>query len=571
MINVEAALTAKFPKFSTTPAMLRKPAMAWLRHVVHETEINGFLANNRDVSGFEWIDRVFEYLNFSYAVSARDRANIPASGKVVVFANHPIGSLDGLALLRLVSEVRRDVKIVANDLLQQFAPLEPLLIAVDTLGGGSALRGYRRVLEVLEAGQAVIVFPAGEVSRAGPLGVRDAHWRPGFLHFARKSGAPLLPILVKARNSLLFYSASMLFKPISTMLLSSEMFKHQSNVINFHVGEPISAKKLQSDGVQDRTLVQRLRKHLYKLGRPHPVAAFQTERTIAHPEDRQLLQQELKLGQLLGETRDNNAIILLDWSPNSAVIREIGRLREVAFRQVGEGSGKRRDLDRFDQHYKHLVLWDREALEIAGAYRIAEGAAVLQSLGEGGFYTSTLYRYHPEFHYYLANGIELGRSFVNPQYWGKASLDYLWQGLGAYLARRPEIRYLFGPVSISADYPRALVEELVFFFTSYYGAGRELITAYQRFELPPERRTELAGKYAGLDRDIAFTTLQNSFHVEGLRIPVLFKQYAGLFEDNGFQALAFSIDPDFADCIDGLCLTELAKLKPAKRQRYLGK
>ncbi|MEY3660900.1 MAG: hypothetical protein RLZZ169_1726 [Pseudomonadota bacterium] len=571
MINVEAALTAKFPGFGSTPSLLRRPAMAWLRRIVHESEINSFLADNRDVCGLEWIDRVFDHLNFSYAVSARERANIPATGKVVLFANHPIGSLDGLALLRLVGEVRRDVRIVANDLLQQFAPLQSLLIPVDTFGGGSAVRGYRRVLDALEAGQAVIVFPAGEVSRAGPLGVRDSHWRPGFLHFARKSGAPLLPVLVQARNSLVFYGASLLFKPLGTMLLSSEMFRQQSRVISFRVGEPISAKRLYSDGLKDRTLVQRLRSHLYKLDRPYPMPAFETERTIAHPEDRQLLQQELRQGQVLGETRDNNSIILMDWSPNSAVIREIGRLREVAFRQVGEGTGKRRDLDRFDQHYQHLVLWDREALEIAGAYRIAEGAAVLRTLGEAGLYTSTLYQYRPEFRAYLEQGIELGRSFVNPRYWGKASLDYLWQGLGAYLARRPEVRFLFGPVSVSADYPRPLVEELVFYFSTYHGSEQALVVANQRFDLPPQRLAELKQRYEGIDRETGLTVLQNSFHVEGLRIPVLFKQYAALFEVGGFKTLAFSIDPDFADCIDGLCLTELALLKPAKRQRYLDK
>jgi putative hemolysin len=570
MINVEAAVMAKFPQLVATPALLRKPAMAWLRHIVHETEINSFIANNADVSGFAWIDRVFEYLNFSYAVSARDRANIPASGKVVIFANHPIGSLDGLALLRLISEVRSDVKIIANDLLSSLTPIQRLLIPVDNMTGGSALRSYRRVLEALDAEQAVIVFPAGEVSRASPFGVRDGLWQPGFIHFARKSGAPVLPVLIKARNSLMFYSASILFKPISTMLLSSEMFKHQSNVISFHVGEPIPAKKLYSDEVPVRNVVKRLRKYLYKLERPQPVGAFETERTIAHPEDRQLLQQELKQGTVLGTTRDNNAIILFDWFPDSVVIRELGRLREVAFRQVGEGSGKRRDLDRFDEHYRHLVLWDKEALEVAGAYRIGEGAALLERFGESGFYTHTLYRYQPEFMPYLQQGIELGRSFVNPKYWGKASLDYLWQGLGAYLAQHPEVRYLFGPVSISAAFPKLLVEELVYFFTTYYGTAKPIVTPLQEFALPALSQLHFHEKYNGQDVDGAFALLQESFQAQGLRIPVLFKQYTAQYEPGGFHTLAFSIDPDFADCIDGFCLADLGQLKASKRKRYIG-
>lgn len=568
MINVEAAVSAKFPQLAATPAMLRRPAFNFLRHILHESEINAFLLDNADTRGFQWIDRVFEYLNFSYSVSAVDRANIPDSGRVVIFANHPIGSLDGLALLRLVGEVRSDVKIVANDLLSSFSALDALLIPVDNMTGGSALRSYRHVLAELEKERAVIVFPAGEVSRASPLGVQDSFWRPGFLHFARKANAPLLPILVKARNSLLFYCASMLYKPISTMLLSDELFKHKSKVIGFRVGEMIAARKLHSDEVPDRALVQRLRKHLYKLEKPKR-RVFETERAIAHPESRQALQQELKNGQLLGLTRDNNAIILCDWSADSAVIREIGRLRELAFRRVGEGTGKRRDLDQYDRHYRHLVLWDREALEIAGAYRLGEGAALLRDMGEQGLYTASLYRYHANFLPYIENGLELGRSFVHPKYWGKASLDYLWQGLGAYLSTRPDIRYLFGPVSMSADYPRELAEELVFFYSKYYPAQQSMVTTLNAFVSRPAYTGQLQAKYAGVALDPAFTLLQDAFAQAGLKIPVLFRQYAALFEEGGFQTLAFSIDPDFTDCIDGLCLTDLHKLKPAKRQRYL--
>lgn len=571
MINVEAAVSAKFPAFAAAPALLREPAMRFLRNLLHETEINTFLAANADVSGFDWIDRIFEYFDFSYTVSARDRANIPASGRVVMIANHPIGSLDGLALLRLVGEVRRDVKIVANDLLANFRALEPLLIPVDVMAGGSALRSYRQVVDELEKERAVIVFPAGEVSRVSPLGVRDTPWRPGFLHFARKALAPVLPVHIEARNSLLFYSASLLFKPFGTVLLSDEMFKHQSNVIRFHVGEVIPCNKLHSDRLNDRTLVARLRKHLYKLGRPHKKAIFETERTIAHPEHRQLLQKELKTAQLLGVTRDNNAIYLLAWSPDSAVLREIGRLRELAFRKVGEGTGKRRDLDDFDRHYQHLVLWDREAMEIAGAYRLGIGAELLREQGKGlsGFYTHSLYEYAPELAAYLRQGVELGRSFVNPAYWGKASLDYLWQGIGCYLAHHPDVRYLFGPVSVSASFPRALCEELVYYFTTYYGAKHKLAAARRPFTLSADATARLQQRYADHDREQGFALLQESFTSAGCRIPVLYRQYTALFEDDGFQVLVFSIDPDFSDCLDGFCMTDLNLLKASKRERYI--
>jgi putative hemolysin len=568
MINVEAAVTAKFPAFASSPALLRRPALQLLRKMLHEGEINCFLQQNRDVCGLDWIDRVFEFFDFSYSASARDRANIPATGRVVIIANHPIGSLDGLALLKLVGEVRKDVAIVANDLLAGFSELSALLIPVDNMTGGSALRSYRKVISALEQEKAVIVFPAGEVSRASPLGIRDGQWRPGFLHFARKARAPVLPIQVVGRNSTLFYGASLLYKPFSALLLSDEMFRQQSRIIRLHVGESIPIDRLRSDTLHDRTLVRRLRKHVYRLHR-RGKSVFVTERTIAHPENRQHLQRELATAMLLGTTHDNNAIYLFDWQPDSAVMREIGRLRELAFRKAGEGTGKRRDLDEYDSYYRHLVLWDRDNLEIAGAYRIGEGQRILDTRGLDGFYTSALFEYHSDIIPFLQQGLELGRSFVNPQNWGKASLDYLWQGIGAYVAHHPDIRYLIGPVSMSAAYPRLLMAELVWYFSQYHAPQSCLAEARRPFRADPVAGATFAAKYAGLKQDDALRLLTESFREQQCRIPVLYKQYTALFEPGGFQTLVFSTDPDFADCLDGLCMADLSLLKATKRKRYV--
>jgi putative hemolysin len=569
MINIEQAMIRKFPGFATQPKMIRKPAVSFLKKVIYQDEVNAFLEKNRALKSFEFIDAVFDYFNFSYAVSARDRANIPAEGRLVIIANHPIGSLDGLALLKLIGEVRSDVKIIANDLLMNFSNLHGLFIPVDNMGAGSALRSYRATLAALEREEAVVVFPAGEVSRASPTGVKDSRWRPGFLHFVRKTSAPLLPVHIAAKNSLLFYGASMLFKPLGTALLAHEMFNKRSHTIRFSVGEAISAKQLHTEQLHDRTLVKRLKKHVYQIGRKRrPI--FETLRTIAHPEDRQQLQEELYKAQLLGETRDQNRIYLFDAFPDSVVMREIGRLREIAFRKVGEGTGSKRDLDDFDQHYRHLVLWDREKLEIAGAYRLGEGKRILAENGEAGFYTRTLYTFKPELHPYLEQGVELGRSFVNPDYWGKASLDYLWQGIGAYLSHHPEVRYLFGPVSMSADYPRDLTDALVYFYQRYHACDQELATAHHPYHLSLERVHQMHEQFGDREREQAFDLLQEMFAAQNQKFPVLFKQYAAVYEEAGFQSLVFSVDPDFGDCLDGMCMGDLSKLKPSKRKRYIG-
>ena len=568
MLNVEEALTGKFPNFATQPRIIRNPAISILKRLLYESRINNFLLRNADAYGEDFIERAFDYIDFSYTVSERDRRNIPSIGRVIVIANHPLGSLDGLALLKLIREVRPDVKILANDMLSLFTALESLMIPVDNMTGGSARKSYRKVIQALDNEEAVIIFPAGEVSRAGATGIKDGRWLPGFLHFARKMSAPLLPVHINAKNSILFYGASMLFKPFGTALLAHEIFKQQSQTIRFSIGEMIPAKALTSKSLHDRTVVKRLKKHLYIVGkRQRPI--FETETTIAHPENRRLLQDEMISSQLIGETRDGKRIYLMDYRPDSPVIREIGRLREIAFRKAGEGTGMKRDLDKYDQYYRHLVMWDRESLEIAGAYRIGEGRQILDKYGEAGFYTYSLYRYHSEFIRHLANGVELGRSFINPRYWSRNSLDYLWQGLGRYLAINPEIRYLFGPVSMSANYPKVLMDMLAYFYCRYYARAEVLVSPYHPYVLAGETTSGLDNQFNGLNREQAFDYLQQQFKERGHKIPILFKQYAALFEEGGFNALVFSVDPDFGDCMDGLCMADLTRLKENKRKRYI--
>ncbi|WP_439134546.1 GNAT family N-acyltransferase [Pseudomaricurvus sp.] len=578
MINIEQTLCDKYPGFGQQPEMIKRSTFSFLRRLTHEQEINAFLKDNAGLDPIAFIESVFDYFNFSYTVSSRDKANIPDQGRVVIIANHPIGSLDGLALLRLVCEVRPDVKIIANDMLMNFEALHPLLIPLDNMTGSGALKSFRMTLDELEKDRAVIVFPAGEVSRARPNGVRDTRWRPGFLKMARRAKAPILPIHIQAKNSLLFYSASMVYKPLGTALLAKEMFNKKSATIKFCVGEPIPCSALHTDQLPDRALLKRLKKHLYKVGsRKHKNPMFVTEKTIAHPEDRLRLLEESRQMQALGETRDGNRILLTRYAESPVTMREVGRLREYTFRKVGEGTGAKRDLDLFDRSYQHLLLWDREAMCLAGAYRLGDMARLLKESGDAALYTHTLFDFQPGFRPYLEQGLELGRSFVNPQYWGKNSLDYLWQGIGAYLNHNEGVRYLIGPVTVSASFSKSLIDHLVFYYQRYYACPQALASAKQPYFIEPDRRCEMEAAYQGrggeeqgLDRDEGFALLQKIFQAEGEKVPVLFKQYAALFEEGGFQLLAFSVDPDFSDCIDGLFLADLTKLKPAKRKRYLG-
>lgn len=568
MINIEDAVVEKFPTFAQQPALIKKPTLSLLRRLTHEKEINYFLTHNKNSKDFTFIDKIFEHFDFSYSINSNDKKNIPANGRVVIIANHPIGSLDGLAILRLVSEVRKDVRIVANDMLAQVEAINDLIIPLNNMTGGSARKALKNVRSALDNEEAIIVFPAGEVSRARPMGVKDGRWLPGFLNFARRSKAPLLPIRIHAKNSFLFYGASMMYKPLGTALLAHEMFNKHSHSIHFSVGGLIPHEALESKSLHDRTLVKRLKRHLYKLGKRKSPPTFVTEKTIAHPENPKAIQAELKLADLLGETRDGNRIYLARCNENSTLLREIGRLREIAFRKVGEGTGRASDTDDFDLHYLHLVLWDRENLEIAGAYRIGEGEKIMQETGESGFYTRSLYTFTPAFRPYLHQSIELGRSFVNPNYWGKASLDYLWQGIGAYLSKKPHIKYLIGPVSMSSDYPKPLMDILAYYYIHYHAANTALAYATSPYTFSDERLSELTEHFEHLDRKSAFESMLDTFAQYDQKLPILFKQYTALFEEGGFQTLVLSVDPNFGDCLDCLCLCDIDKIKAAKRKRY---
>ncbi len=569
MLNVETFLQDRYPDFWEKRPFLARPLARVLRLLFHEKEFQQFSASYPYLKGFDFVEQVLDYFQFSYSVRDNERERIPPRGRVVIVANHPIGSLDGLALLKLVRAVRPDVKVVANDVLATLQPLHNLLLPVDNMGGNTPRKNLEAIQQHLKNEGALIIFPAGEVSRLGTKGVRDGKWRSGFLRIATSCNAPVLPTFVDGRNSGFFYALSFLARPISTLWLVREMFKHAKNCVDIRIGEPVSPESYQRSGMPIGEKAQLFRRHVYRIGRDRD-GIFSTEAAIAHPENRGLLREEIHRCELLGTTDDNKQIYLYHCQPDSTIMREIGRLRELSFRAVGEGSGRRRDTDLYDQHYFHLILWDEDELEIAGAYRLCDARPCADTLGENHLYSTTLFRFGPGMHPYLIRGLELGRSFVQPRYWGKRSLDYLWYGIGAFLRANPEYRYLFGPVSISNNYPSQAMEMLVHFYGTHFPTATTLATANLPYIIPPQRRDELAGQFPGLDYKQEFTQLKGSLSHMNLSVPTLYKQYPEICGAGGVQFAAFNVDPAFGDCVDGLIIVDLERLKEKKRKRYIG-
>ncbi|GAB57841.1 GNAT family N-acyltransferase [Rheinheimera nanhaiensis] len=567
MISVEQVLSQNMPGLANK-AWLYKPVKGALRRLLHEQDFINFAKRYPHLQGLEFVEQVLEHFNFRFSVRDNEIERIPATGRVVIIANHPIGSLDGLALLKLVSDIRPDVKVVANQLLMALQPLHNLLLPVNNMHGGTERRALDNIQQHLAQEGALILFPSGEVSRLRPEGIRDGKWHSGFLRFATNAKAPILPVYIDGRNSALFYGASMLYKPLATMLLVQEMFKQQRKKLDMRIGELIPYDAFANLALETPARVKLFKKHLYRLAKDKP-GLFITQSAIAHPEDRIALKKAIAQCELLGHTSDGKQIYLYQHQQSSPIMREIGRLREIAFRAVGEGSGQRRDLDRYDSHYEQLILWDKDDLEIVGAYRFANSRKVLAEHGPAGLYTASLFQFDHSMQPYLAAGLELGRSFVQPRYWGKRSLDYLWYGIGAYLRRNPDIRYLFGGVSLSASYPRAARDLMVYFYSLYFADTGLSAVSHQPYQLPQAILSELQQHFSGNDYLADFTQLKHLLANMGLSIPTLYKQYSELCEPGGVKFLAFGTDPDFANCVDGLVLVDLQQLKAAKRARYL--
>ncbi|GAB3361227.1 bifunctional ornithine lipid synthase OlsF [Lysobacter tyrosinilyticus] len=562
MQKFEQQLQQRFPHwFRGRRATLAKPLLRAIGRWSKFDLIAGFLERSGHLRDFDFVRGALEFLQARYDAEPTQLRRIPASGRLLIVANHPSGALDALALLDAVGQVRHDVKIIANDLLSALDPLAGLLLPIRIVGGKPSTESLSAIEQALREERCVIIFPAGEVARLGLRGVTDGRWRRGFLRFARATRTPVLPVRIEARNSALFYGASALFKPAGTALLAREMFARRARSITLRVGHPL---QLPEDG-SAAELLRQVRRELHTIGTRHERPAPVGPEPLVEAVDPAQVRAGVEAMESLGQTFDGKQIRVGRLAAGSPLLREIGRLREHTFRAVGEGTGLRLDVDLYDSWYEHIVLWDEAAEKIAGAYRLARGATVLPERGLAGFYTASLFDYAHDALPRMHQGMELGRSFVVPEYWGSRSIDYLWQGIGAYLLRHPEVRYLFGPVSISAALPVDAREQIVAYYARYYGAPERCAASKQPFvyrAAPPQFGDEL-------DAATAFRVLKNNLDALGTSLPMLYKQYTELCEPGGARFLAFGVDPAFSDSVDGLIEVDMHRLRPKKRERYL--
>ena len=563
MFSLDTVIDDLWPQARPTPWQKKI-----LKRLMHEEEFQQFAARHSHLKGLDTVEQILEHLNIHCAIPVHCLEQIPEHGPLVIIANHPTGTLDGLALLYAVSRVRRDVKVVTNRMLNHLEPLKSLFIPVDNINGRTAKSALQKMDSQLQSGGVLIFFPAGEVSRLTRRGIRDKKWHSGFIKLAAKYRTPLLPVWIDARNSALFYASALMSPNLPLLLLVQQMFRRRNGNLPVTIGQQIAWSSWFTPQATPREMADKCYRHLQLLAKGVP-GVFKTESAIARPEPRALLKRELNQAECLGQTTDGKVIYL--WQRNgqedAPLLRELGRLREVAFRAVGEGSGKRRDVDSYDDDYLHLILWDEEDLEIVGAYRFMPTAMQREKRGLAGIYSASLFHYDTRMDDILQHGIELGRSFIQPRYWGRRGLDYLWSGIGAYLARYPHYRYLFGPVSISGGLPPAARDLLVAFYRLWFPATHPLAESRRPY---PASLPDVLAQFGGEDYGEDLIRLKSLLGNLGCGIPPLYKQYSEVCEPGGVQFIDFGSDPDFNNCVDGLVLVDLTFLKANRYQRYIG-
>lgn len=557
---------------------LTQPLLAAANRLTGLSSLNGLYERARQgATKGDFLDSALATLGVRCDLDPLHLARVPATGPLLVAANHPFGGIEGMALAQALRRRRPDLRILANHLLGRIPELDPLMIHVNPFAGGAAARQnhapLRQALAWLKGGGALLVFPAGAVSHlhVRARAVMDPPWQPTVSWLARRSRAQVLPVFVAGRNSAGFQLAGLVSPHLRTALLVRELLRSRRHPLHVHVGRPIGADELDALA-DDAERTAWLRLKVYALAdRPASPAHKVPGAPVAGAAASQSLAAEvaaLPASARLLEHGDY-AVYLTGAAQIPGLLQEIGRQRELTFRAAGEGTGKALDLDQFDRHYLHLWLWDHAQSRLAGAYRLAPIDRVLAERGERGLYVASLFRFRSGTLRTLGAALELGRSFVVGDYQRDFQpLLLLWQGIGRYLVANPQYTKLIGPVSIArgySDQSRGLMAH----YLSRYCASPELAGAVRGNYRP--RRPVLSGlgeaTVARLLHDVdAVASLVSAIEDDGKGLPVLLRHYLKL---NG-QVLAWNVDRAFGDVLDALLLVDLRRTDPRLLRRYMG-
>jgi putative hemolysin len=573
---------AKATKINT----LRMPGLAsLLMEIMKINNLNETFSKVEQYEGVEFIDEILKLLGVKIEINENDLKNIPLTGAFIAIANHPYGGIEGLILLKTICTLRPEAKVMANFILKKIPVISDFIVAVnpfENIEHVSSISGVKATLRLLDEGTPMCIFPAGEVStyKIEQHQVTDKLWHPVVGRIISRAKAPILPIYFHGNNGLFFNLLSLIHPTLRTAKLPSEIFNKKGHTIKVRIGKLIQYNDIPNHD-NNNSLLGFLRAKTYALG-----VGLENEKKIFNPRnlfkikkkaeiifaeiDSKLIENEVDFLRINFKvwTEKKYEVFITPTAQIPNIIKEIGRLREITFRAIGEGTNKATDLDSYDIYYHHLFIWDNEAKMIVGAYRIGKGDEIFYSYGKKGFYTAGLFKIKSEFYPVLKNSLELGRSWIRKEYQQKPlPLFLLWKGILKYLIDNPKYRYLIGPVSISNSFSKFSKSLIVdFIYRNHFDQEMaEMVKPRKKFKVD----------YSKIDVDILTSNnstlksldhLINEIETTHIKVPVLLRQYIAL----NAKIICFNIDPKFSDCLDGFLVLDLENV-PQDMLDKLGK
>ncbi len=562
-----------------------------IEHTLCFPQLNRIYAQTQGVDeNLSFTNRVLSVMNVQWDVGNHEESPFPQEGPLVIVANHPFGGIEGLLMISMLERFRHDGKIMANYILAMMPEIRDRFFFVDPFGGADAkranLRSMKASLKWLEDGHALVVFPAGEVSsidlKTGK--VRDPAWSPTIARLVRRSKATVLPIFFTGGNGAFFNMAGLIHPRLRTVLLPKQFVNKRNHHIHAEVGQPIPWRDMEKYA-SDEELIQYLRLRTYVLGERE---SAQPPKRISGPKKGSLPRKPYQEPivpavppeELEAEIATLPASACLLESKGMAVfharaseipkcMREIGRLREVTYRAVGEGTNHEIDLDAYDEYYVHLFIWNSEKKEIVGAYRLGLADEICARLGVRGLYTVTCFKYDRRLIERIQPCIELGRSWVRVEYQRAfSSLLLLWRGICTFISRHPHYTTLFGPVSISSDYldtSRNMILRSLR-LSNFEKELSRLVRPRHRLRKAKKAEWNRADFDTYIDDLDLVSKLVQDIEADQKGVPILLRQYIKM----GGKFLAFNVDPEFNYCLDGLIAVNLPKSDPKLMGRYMG-
>ncbi len=547
-----------------------------LMKILKISTLNKIYDRNKHLKDVVFLNAILDEFQIKFEIPEEDLKRLPKDGAYITISNHPLGGIDGILLLKLMLEREPNFKIIANFLLHRIDPMKPYIMPVNPFethkDAKSSVIGIKETLRHLSDGKPLGMFPAGEVStyKDGKL-VVDKPWEEGAIKLIKKAKVPVVPIYFHAKNSKLFYFLSKLDDTLRTAKLPSELLTQKDRVIKVRIGKPISVVE-QNEYEKIEEYSEFLRRKTYMLANPFEketklidtsnLKIPRSPKQIAMPANHEQIVNEVNAlrntdCRLLQSK--NYEVFFTEAKNIPNILHELGRLREITFREVGEGTNQSLDLDQFDKYYHHMFLWDDDSKQIAGAYRMGLGAEIFPKYGIDGFYLQELFRFEPELHDMMSKSIEMGRAFITKEYQQKPMpLFLLWKGIVHTTLRYPEHKFLIGGVSISnqfSDFSKSLMIE---FMKSHY------YDPYIAQYVHPKK--EFKVKLKDADKDfifdeaeadlIKFDKIIDELEPGSLRLPVLIKKY---IKQNA-RVVAFNVDPLFNNAVDGLMYIRIADI-----------